>query len=72
MLHILQFTQADILNGSLGCIERKRRTHQGTWLFYTIVAAFMRQTTRMAPEGEPGDRQVCYLSQQQAGEGEGK
>lgn len=40
--HILQFTQADILNGSLGCLERKRRTHQGTWLFYTIVAAFMR------------------------------
>lgn len=68
-LHIYPFTQADILNGSPGCLERKRRTHQVTGLFYIIVAAFMRQTTCLAPAGGPGDGQVLYLSQERAGEG---
>lgn len=43
-----------------------RRTFQGTVLLYTIVAAFMRQTTRRAPAGEPRDGQALYLSQEQA------
>lgn len=56
--------------------QRARRGEGGRFgargLLYTIVAAFMRQTTRPAPSGEARDGQALHLSQEQAGEEEGK
>lgn len=69
--HLLHFTQADIVSGSPGCRERKWRTHQGTGLVHTIVVAFIRQTTCLAPAGEAGDGQILCLGQEQAGGEEG-
>lgn len=56
----------------LSVLGEERRTFRGTRLHYTTVAAFMRQTTRRAPEGKPHDGQALYLSQEQAGQEEGK
>lgn len=54
-----------------GVLGKEKVDVSGTGLFYTIVAAF-RETTFLAPVGEPHDGQALYLSQEQAGKEEGK